>query len=56
MLRSQLLEAMFEEKPNIFIMLEHVDGFDESSPLVPYSSSLLREVEQFGSSMYGFGS
>ena len=35
-------------------MLEYIDGFDESSPLVPSSSSLLREEEQIGSSMDGF--
>ena len=32
-------------------MLEDVDGFDESSPLVPPSFYLLREVEQLGSSI-----
>ena len=47
---SQPLEAMFQENPNKLINIEHTYGFDESSPLVP-SSSLLREVEQFGSSM-----
>ena len=47
-LRSQILESLLEEKPNNLIMLEHADGFDESSPLAPLSYSLLREVEQLG--------
>ena len=42
---SQPLEAMFQENPNKLINIEHTYGFDESSPLVPSSSSLLREVE-----------
>ena len=50
---SQPLEAMFQENPNKLINIEHTYGFDESSPLVP-SSSLLREVEQPGSSMDEF--
>ena len=50
---SKLLESLFEEKPNDLIMLEDVDGFDESSPLVPLSYSLIREVETLGSSMHG---
>ena len=48
---SQPLEAMFQENPNKLINIEHTYGFDESSPLVPSSSSLLKEVEQLGSSM-----
>ena len=50
---SQPLEAMFQENPNKLINIEHTYVFDESSPLVPYSS-LLREVEQLGSSMDEF--
>ena len=34
-------------------MIKHADGFDESSILVPSSSSLLKGVEQFGYSMDG---
>ena len=48
---SQLLEYFFEEKPNNLIMREHTANFDESSILVPSSSSLLKEVDNFGSSM-----
>ena len=50
---SQPLESLFEEKPNICINIEHADGFDESSPLVP-SSSFIREVEKLGFYMDSF--
>ena len=53
-LMSQTLESLFEEKPINLIMFEDADGFDESSPLVPLYSSLLREVEQLGSSLDDF--
>ena len=49
--KSQILEVLFEEKTNNLIMLEHASGFDEYSILVPSSSYLLKKVEQFGSSM-----
>ena len=49
---SQYLESLFEEKPNKLLNIEYADGFEESSPLVP-SSSLIREVEQLGSSLDG---
>ena len=40
-LRLQLLETLLEENPKNLIMLEDVDGFEESSSLAPLSSSLL---------------
>ena len=45
--------SLFEEKPNKLLNLEYADGFEESSPLVPSSSSFLGEVEQLGSSLDG---
>ena len=53
-LMSQILEALFKEKPNKLINLEHADVFDESSPLVPSSSSFLWEVEHIGSYVDAF--
>ena len=45
------MQNILEEKTKNVRMLEHADGFDDSSLLVPSSSSLLREVEQIGSYM-----
>ena len=45
------MQNILEEKTKNVKMLEHADGFDDSSLLVPSSSSLLRKVEQLGSSM-----
>ena len=50
---SQYSESMFEENPNKLLNIEYADGFEESSPLVPSSSSFLGEVEQLGSSLDG---
>ena len=44
---------MFEEKPNKLLNLDNADGFEEYSPVVPSSSSFLREVEQLSSSLDG---